>query len=86
MNNTELKPFYFTYSMDGKQDYTGGHIIIWATNSSDARRLYKGIYGLYPNRLLNFAFEYDKEAWEKSGERNCGHGFNDKCHEEINRP
>lgn len=86
MGNTELKPFYFTYSMDGKQDYMGGHIIIWAINSSEARSFYEDIYGLSPNGLLNFAFEYNKEDWEECGGRNYGHGFNDKCHEEISKP
>ena len=86
MDNAKLKPFYFTYSIDGKQDYTGGHIIIWAIDSSEARKFYKDIYGLSRNGLLNFAFQYDKETWDETGESNYGHGFNDKCYEEINKP
>jgi hypothetical protein len=86
-NNTdektaELKPYYFTYSDEG-QDHDGGHVVVWATDYYRARQIYAETYTTRRDGFLRFAFQYSKEDWDSV---KYGHGFNEKCHREINKP
>jgi hypothetical protein len=57
-----LEYYVFTYSMSG-QDYSGGHVKIYARDHSEARQLYSQLFEVGSGGCLKFAFQYSEEEW-----------------------
>ena len=78
--NEDLRKYYFTFGTDEKYPYTGGWVLVYATNIHQANRLFKR---KYPNRAgsqcMNCADVYSEKEFDMKETGNFGF----YCHDVI---
>lgn len=77
-----MAKFYFTYGLEG-QPFVGGWTEIIAPNCDIACDLFRAFHPDKIEGILNCAFWYTEENWQKTKMCKMGHNFGAKCHERI---
>lgn len=78
-----MPKFYFTYGIDGSQPFIGGWTEIEAPDARTASALFRAYHPSKTEGILNCAWAYTQEEFEKTEMWQRGDNFGCRCHERI---
>lgn len=78
-----MSKFYFTYGTDGSQPFISGWTEIEAPDAHTARALFQAYHPNKTEGILNCAWIYTQEKFEKTEMWKQRGNFGNQCHEKI---
>ncbi len=75
-----MKPFYFVFGTDSQYPFYKGWIEIYAESLEQACKVFRVYFPDYYTGIVNCAWIYSQEQWEKKVKEGCFDSPDDFCH------